>query len=345
MNLIALGQSDLRVSPIALGTMTFGEQNSETEAHAQLDRAASFGINFIDTAEMYPVPPRAATVHRTEEIIGRWLCQQPRDRWVIATKATGPARGLDWIRDGDLRFQRRQLRLAVDGSLRRLRCETIDLYQLHWPERNVPMFGSYLYDPAAERPATPIEQSLEVLAELINEGKIRYVGLSNEWPWGVMQALQAARELNLPRIVTVQNAYSLLNRTWESAMLELCHREAVSLLAYSPLAFGHLTAKYLRDPAADGRINQFPGFGQRYGKPAVQPAVAAYAELAASAGLTPTQLALAFVYRRWFVASTIIGATTLAQLEENLAAFAVNWTAELEQAVEALHLRYFNPAP
>jgi aryl-alcohol dehydrogenase-like predicted oxidoreductase len=343
--MIHLGQSSLKVSRVCLGTMTFGQQNDQGEAEAQLELAQAHGINFIDTAEMYPVPPKAETAHRTEEILGRWLVRQRREDWVIATKITGGGRGMEWIRPGGLAFDRANIRAAVEGSLRRLQTSHIDLYQLHWPERNTPMFGSYLFDPAEERPFTPIKETLEALAELVEEGKIRHIGLSNEWPWGLMQFLNAAREYGLPRIVSVQNAYSLVNRTYETALLELCHREQVSLLPYSPLAFGHLSGKYLDNPKAQGRITLFAGFGQRYQKPMMEGAVAAYAQLAREHGLTPTQLALAFVGSRWFVASTIIGATSLAQLEENLSAFKRPWSSELEQSVEQLHLRFFNPAP
>lgn len=345
MRYTTLGSSSLQVSTIGLGTMTFGQQNTESEAHAMLDYAVERGIQFIDTAEMYPVPPRAETLFQTETIVGRWLTRQPRDRLVIATKAAGAGRNMTWIRGGDLAFNRANLTAALDGSLRRLRTDYIDLYQLHWPERNTPMFGSYLYDPAQERDFTPIEETLNVLADCVNAGKVRYIGLSNEWPWGVMRFLQVAEERRWPRVVSVQNAYSLLNRTYESALLELCHREQVSLLAYSPLAFGHLTAKYRRDSAAAGRVNLFKTFGQRYQKPMVAPAVAAYAELARDHQLTPTQLALAFVYSRWHVASTLLGATSVAQLQENIDASAVTWTAELEAAVQQLHLQFFNPAP
>ncbi|WP_333700593.1 aldo/keto reductase, partial [Rivihabitans pingtungensis] len=337
--------STLHVSAICLGTMTFGQQNSEAEGHAQLDYAFARGVNFIDTAEMYPVPPRADTVHATERIVGSWLARQDRDKVVLATKATGASRGLQWIRDGQHAFTRANLRAAVEGSLRRLQTDYIDLYQLHWPERNTPMFGEFVYDPAKERPFTPPRETLEALAELVDEGKIRHIGLSNEWPWGLMQFLNAAREYQLPRVVSVQNAYSLLNRTWETAMLEFCHREQIALLPYSPMAFGLLSGKYLRDPQARGRVTEFDGFAQRYSKPGVPEAVAAYAALAEAHGLSPAQLALKFVYSRWFVASTIIGATSLAQLEENLNAWDAPWSEALEQAVADIRLRWFNPAP
>jgi aryl-alcohol dehydrogenase-like predicted oxidoreductase len=345
MKLRQLGESTLQVSEVCLGTMTFGVQNNEAESHSQLDYAFSAGVNFIDTAEMYAVPPTAETYGRTEQIVGNWLQRQARDKVVVATKAAGPGRSLRWIRGGPTAFDRANLRSAVDGSLTRLRTDYIDLYQLHWPARNQPMFGQWQYDPAQERAATPIRETLEALAELIREGKIRHVGLSNEHPWGVMEFVRLAREHDLPRVVSLQNAYHLMNRLYESGLAEVGHREKVSLLPYSPLAFGLLTGKYLDNPALAGRLTLFAGFGQRYAKPNVVPAVAAYAELARQNGLTPTQLALAFVYSRWFVASTIIGATTMPQLQENLAAYAVKLSPEVLAAIDAIHLRYTNPAP
>lgn len=340
-----LGDSALRVSEVCLGTMTFGQQNSESDAHAQLDRAFAAGVNFIDTAEMYPVPPQAATCGRTEEIVGNWLVRQSRQQVVVASKAAGPSRGLNWIRDGQLGFDLARLRAAVEGSLQRLRTDYIDLYQLHWPARNQPMFGQWQYDPAKESASTPILETLEALATLMRAGKIRHFGVSNEHPWGVMEFVRLAREHGLPRPLSLQNAYSLLNRSYESGLAEVCHRENVSLLPYSPLAFGTLSGKYLDKPNAPGRITQFAGFGQRYSKENVAPAVAAYAALAGRNGLTPTQLALAFVYSRWFSASTIIGATSLAQLDENLDALAVQLPPSLLTEIDAIHLRYTNPAP
>ena len=340
-----LGNSDLTVSAICLGTMTFGEQNSEREAHAQLDTAFGRGLNFLDTAEMYPVPPRAETYTRTETIVGTWLKNRPREQAIVATKIAGPRRPLDWIRGGPRSIDRANLRAAVEGSLRRLQTDYIDLYQLHWPERNVPMFGQYQFDPSKETEALPIREQMEALAALVREGKIRYVGLSNETPWGVMEFLRLAEESGLPRIVSVQNSYNLINRVFEYGMSEIAFREQVPLLAYSPLAFGLLSGKYLRDPAAKGRVTAFPGFAQRYDKPGVPAAVSAYAELAARHGRSPASLALAFVYRRWFVASTLIGATGLAQLKENLDAWEAPLSEELLAEIEHIHLRHGNPAP
>ena len=340
-----LGESALQVSEICLGTMTFGAQNSEAEGHAQLDRAFAAGVNFVDTAEMYAVPPRADSYGKTEQIVGNWLVRQARDQVVLATKAAGPGRALDWIRGGPKAFDRANLRAAVEGSLRRLRTDYIDLYQLHWPARNQPMFGEWQYDPAAEREATPIRETLTALAELVQEGKIRYVGLSNEHPWGVMEFVRLAREHDLPRVASIQNAYHLMNRVFESGLAEVCRLENVSLLPYSPLAFGTLSGKYIDNPQAKGRISLFAGFGQRYAKPNVQPAVLAYADLARQNGLTPAQLALAFVYSRRFVASTIIGATTMTQLDENLGAYELALSPDVLAAIDAIHLRYTNPAP
>lgn len=340
-----LGDSALQVSAISLGTMTFGQQNSEAEGHAQLDRAVANGVNFIDTAEMYPVPPRAETCGKTEQIVGSWLRRQARDSVILATKVAGPSRGLHWIRDGKLGYDLASLRAAVEGSLKRLQTDYIDLYQLHWPARNQPMFGQWQFDPRQEQPATPILETLVALATLVREGKIRHFGLSNEHPWGVMEFVRLAREHDLPRPISLQNAYSLINRSFETGLAEVCHREHIGLLSYSPLAFGLLSGKYLANPNATGRITTFPGFGQRYGKINVEPAVAAYAELARGNGMTPSQLALAFVHSRWFTVSTIIGATTLAQLDENLGTQALRLPDTVLAEIDKIHLRYTNPAP
>ncbi|OHC69844.1 MAG: aldo/keto reductase [Rhodocyclales bacterium RIFCSPLOWO2_02_FULL_63_24] len=340
-----LGQSELRVSNVCLGTMTFGTQNSEADAHRQLDFALTRGINFIDTAEMYSVPSNAESYGKTETYIGTWLKRQARDRIVLATKIAGPGRSMKWIRNGELAFNRKNIRAAIEASLARLQTDYVDLYQLHWPDRNTPLFGQYHFDPDKERDFVPLAETLAALAELVREGRVRYVGLSNETPWGVMQFLHMAEQHKLPRVVSVQNAYSLLNRTWEMGLAEIGFRENVALLAYSPLAFGLLSGKYLADPSASGRFNLFPGFAQRYSKINVQPAVAAYVELARAHGMTPTQMALAFVASRRFVASTIIGATTLEQLSEDIDACAGALPDEVVREIEALHLRYCNPAP
>ncbi len=345
MQFTMLGSSDLKVSRVCLGTMTFGTQNSEADAHRQLDFALAHGINFIDTAEMYSVPPDAESYGRTETCIGNWLKRQARDRIVLATKISGPGRSLSWIRNGDLAFNRKNIRAAIEASLARLQTDYVDLYQLHWPDRNTPIFGEYQFDPGKEREFVPLEETLTALAELVKEGRVRHVGLSNETPWGVMQFLHLAQKHGLPRVVSVQNAYSLLNRTWEMGLAEIGFRENVGLLAYSPLAFGLLSGKYLADAQARGRLTLFQGFAQRYSKVNVPPAVEAYAELARANGLTPVELALGFVASRSFVASTIIGATTLEQLGEDIAACEISLGADLLRQIEALHLRYGNPAP
>ncbi|HEX5337974.1 MAG TPA: NADP(H)-dependent aldo-keto reductase [Gallionella sp.] len=339
-----LGESTLQVSALSLGTMTFGEQNSEADAHAQLDYAVSRGVNFIDTAEMYPVAPRAETVHRTESYIGSWLKRQPRNELIVATKIAGPGRGFSWIRNGP-RIDREHITAAIDGSLRRLQTDYVDLYQIHWPDRYVPMFGATSYDVTQERDSVPIAEQLQVLAELVKAGKVRYIGLSNETPWGVSEFVRCAEQLGLPKIVTVQNAYHLMNRTFEDGLAEVCHHAKVSLLAYSPLAFGHLTGKYLADPQAHGRITLFPNFGQRYNKPNVPAASKEYLRIANEAGLSPAQMALAYARTRRFTGSVILGATSLEQLKENLDSAELTLSAEVLEKIEAVHKLYPNPAP
>jgi len=339
-----LGESDLSVSVLSLGTMTFGEQNSEAEAHAQLNLAVARGVNLIDTAEMYPVPPRAETVHRTESYIGSWLKHQHRDKLVIASKIVGPSRGFSWIRGGP-RVSREQIHAAIEGSLTRLNTDYLDLYQIHWPDRYVPMFGGTSYDAAEEHEATPIVEQLEALGELVQAGKVRYIGLSNETPWGVAEFVRLADAMRLPRVVSIQNAYHLMNRTFESGLAEVCRHTRVGLLAYSPLAFGWLSGKYQADPAAIGRITLFPGFGQRYAKPNVQSATMEYVRIAREAGLRPAQMALAFVRTRWFTTSVILGATSLDQLNENLDSAGIGLNADVMDQIEAVHQRYPNPAP
>jgi aryl-alcohol dehydrogenase-like predicted oxidoreductase len=347
-----LGQTDLQVSSVCLGTMTYGDQNTEAEAHAQLDYALAQGINFIDTAEMYPVPPKAETFTRTESIIGTWLKHQARDKIILGSKVAGRNRGLNWIRNGDDSLTRQNIRSAIEGSLKRLQTDYLDLYQLHWPERNVPLFGQYQFNPQAEQDAqgqqkawVSIHTQLETLAELIAEGKVRAIGLSNEQPWGLMEFLRISQEYNLPRVATLQNSYHLMNRTIDFGISEILYREQVSLLAYSPLAFGHLTGKYIANPQARGRVSMFLGYAQRYTKPNVTPASRRYAELAHAHGLTPTQLALSFVMHRWCVTSTIIGATTMEQLQENIGAYAVKLSDEVLAEIDQIHLAMTNPAP
>ena len=352
MDYIKLGNSDLNGSKVCLGTMTFGDQNSQTEAHEQLDYAVAQGINFIDTAEMYPVPPKAETYTRTETIIGAWLKHQARDKLIIGSKTSGPRRGLPWIRNNEFSLDRATIRNALHDSLTRLQTDYIDLYQIHWPERNVPLFGQYQFDATNEidsngneKQWVSIHNQLETLAELVKEGKIRAIGLSNEQPWGVMEFMRCAKQYNLPHIATLQNSYNLLNRNIDFGMSEICYRENVSLLAYSPLGFGHLSGKYIDNPQATGRVTLFRGYAQRYTKPNVAAASAAYAQLARAHDLTPAQLALSFVMQRWCVASTIIGATSMMQLQENIGAYNVKLSPEIIKEIDAIHLRFTNPAP
>jgi len=340
-----LGASELDVSEICLGTMTWGEQNTEQEAHEQLDYAVSCGVNFIDAAEMYPVPPRGETQGRTEAYLGTWLKRQQRSKLIIATKITSTGRGFAWVRGGPAAIDRKSVREALEGSLQRLQTDYVDLYQIHWPDRYVPSFGKSFYEPSQERASVPIQEQLEALAEQVRAGKIRYVGLSNETPWGLMEFVRLAREHALPKVVSVQNAYNLLNRTFEAGLSEVHRHLDVPLLAYSPLAFGHLSGKYLDGAQPAGaRLTRFPPFGQRYGRVNVPEAVAEYAALARRGGLTPASMALAFVRSRWFTASTIIGATTMQQLRENIASSEVSLDEEMIEAIDAVHLRFPHPA-
>ncbi|BAZ40425.1 aldo/keto reductase [Calothrix sp. NIES-4101] len=340
-----LGDSDLKVSEICLGTMTYGHQNTIEEAHQQLDYAISQGVNFIDAAEMYPVPPRAETYGFTEAYIGEWLKQQQRDKLIVATKIAGPSRHMTWIRDGVNTIDSINLKQAVDDSLKRLQTDYIDLYQIHWPDRYVPLFGNAAFDPNQERETVAIAEQLSVFADLIKAGKICYVGLSNETPWGITTFSHISQQLGLPKVVSIQNAYNLLNRVFDWALAEASYRENIGLLAYSPLAFGFLSGKYLHGKPEKTRISLFAGFGQRYNKPNVNDAVAAYVEIAHKHNLTPAKLALAFVRTRWFVSSTIIGATTLEQLKENLESIDVVLNEEILSELDAVHTRYPNPAP
>ena len=335
MELRKLGSSDLHISALSLGTMTFGEQNTVADAHAQLDLAIAHGVNFIDTAEMYPVAPRAETCGRTESYIGSWLKNQQRDKLMVATKIAGPARGFSWIRN-DPKVNRQHIAAAIDASLRRLQTDYIDLYQIHWPDRYVPMFGATSYDITQQRDTTPILEQLQALASLVKAGKVRHIGLSNETPWGVSEFLHCAEKYNLPKIVSVQNAYHLMNRGFETGLSEMCQHSHVGLLGYSPLAFGHLTGKYLSDTAAHGRITLFPNFGQRYAKINVPAAVQEYVRIAHDAGLSPAQMALAFARTRWFTCSAILGATSLPQLKENLASAEIMLSAETLTRIEAV---------
>ncbi|BES72526.1 NADP(H)-dependent aldo-keto reductase [Marinobacter nanhaiticus D15-8W] len=340
-----LGQTDLEVSLICLGTMTWGEQNSEAEAFEQLDYAVDAGINFIDAAEMYPVPPRAETQGATETCLGNWLKRRGRrDDLVIASKVAGPGNGLGYLRDGP-RLTRKHIHQAVDASLDRLQTDYIDLYQVHWPDRSTNFFGQLGYRHDTDETATPIEETLEALAELVEAGKVRHVGLSNETPWGTMRYLQVAKERGWPRMVSIQNPYNLLNRSFEVGLAEIAHREQVGLLAYSPLAFGVLSGKYLGGKRPQGaRLTLFERF-QRYSSDQVEAATQAYAELAAQHGLSLTHLALAYVNSRDFLTSNIIGATTMEQLRENIDSAQVTLSEDVLKGIEAIHKDFTYPAP
>ncbi len=341
-----LGQTDLRVSVVGLGTMTWGEQNSQAEAFEQLDYAVEQGVNFIDTAEMYPVPPTAETCGKTEQYLGEWLHRHGRrDQLVIASKVAGPADWLPYLRDGNLRLNRAHMTQALDDSLRRLQTDYIDLYQLHWPERTTNYFGDLGYRHNHREQPTPIEETLGVLAEFVKAGKVRTIGLSNETPWGIMRFLQMAEQLGLPRVVSVQNPYSLLNRTFEIGCSEISHREHVGLLAYSPLAFGVLTGKYLDgQQPADARLTRFTRFS-RYSGPVAAEVTDKYVALAKDHRLDPAQMALAYVHNRQFVTSTLIGATTMPQLTSNIASIDIKLTEGVLAEIEQIHRQRPNPCP
>ncbi len=338
--------TDLSVSVLGMGTMTFGEQNSEAEGHAQLDMAIDHGVNFIDTAEMYPVPPRKATYGETERIVGTWLkARDCREQVILATKAAGPGDSFRYIRDGELRFNRAHLTEALDASLKRLQTDHIDLYQLHWPERSTTCFGQRDYPWKTEQDLTPLRESLEVLSDFQRLGKVRHVGISNETPWGAMTWLRLAQEHGLPRMVTVQNPYNLLNRSFDTGLSEVAHHEDLRLLAYSPLAFGKLSGKYLNGVRPAGaRLTEFPRF-KRYEKAAAEQAVQAYVKIARQAGLNPAQMALAFVNTRPHLASNLIGATTLEQLESNLRSADLPLSDDVLASIDKIHERFPNPCP
>jgi aryl-alcohol dehydrogenase-like predicted oxidoreductase len=354
MNLphLTLGRSDLAVTPICLGTMTFGEQVGEAQAHAILDRALERGLNFIDTAEMYAVPARAETFGATETIIGRWFAKRPdaRRQVVLATKVSGPSRNMAWIRNGATDLTPEAIVQACDDSLRRLQTEQIDLYQIHWPNRNVPMFGALYFDPARDGQNTSIEAQLRALETLVKAGKIRHIGLSNETPWGVMSFVQAAEQFGLPRVATVQNPYALVSRALDNGLDEVLHREQVGLLAYSPLAFGALTGKYDElgfDPERPelGRLAKFDSMRkQRWARGEALLAARRYNALARAHGLTPTQMALAFCYRSRRVASTLIGVTSVAQLDECLNAWTTELSRQLLDEIDAIRWDIRDPA-
>ncbi|WP_019570618.1 NADP(H)-dependent aldo-keto reductase [Thioalkalivibrio sp. ALE11] len=338
-----LGRTGIDVSLIGLGTMTWGEQNTEAEAFEQLDYALERGINLIDAAEMYPVPPRAETQGLTERYIGNWLRSRGcRDRVVLASKVAGP--GMDYLRGGT-RLTREHVEQAVDASLERLQTDCIDLYQVHWPARSTNFFGKlgYVHDP--DDRATPIEETAAALKDVVASGRVRYVGISNETPWGFMEWLRQHERGLAERIVSIQNPYSLLNRSFEAGLAEMAIREDAGLLAYSPLAFGMLSGKYREGRKPEGaRLMLYERF-LRYSNPQALASTEEYARLAEDHGLTPTQLALAFVNRQPFVTSNLIGATTMEQLRENIDSVNVALPDEVLQALEDIHARYTYPSP
>ena len=341
-----LGTSPLQVSALALGSMTWGEQNNEAQGFEQIRRAQAAGINFIDTAEMYPVPPKGETAGATERIIGNYLQRfGGRSDWIIASKAAAPGNGMSHIRRGHAHFDRANLVAAVDASLQRLQTDYIDLYQLHWPDRHTNYFGQLGYTHNADAHLTPIEDTLEALAELVASGKIRHIGLSNETPWGVHRFLHLADKHGWPRVVSIQNPYNLLNRSFEVGLAEVAMREQCGLLAYSPLAFGMLSGKYENGARpANARITLFSRFA-RYTNPQAIAACSRYVTLAREHGLDPAQMALAFVTRQPFVTSNIIGATSLEQLDSNLASSELTLSADVLAGIEAIHKAQPNPAP
>lgn len=339
-----LGNTDIDVSIICLGTMTWGEQNNKKEAFSQMDCALDYGVNFFDTAELYSVPPRKETWGSTEKIIGDWLEERGcREKVILATKVTGRS-GMKWFRNKETRLNKEQINLAVDGSLRRLKTDYIDLYQLHWPDRKSNFFGQLSYKHQNDDDFVEIEEQLGVLSELVESGKVRYIGLSNETPWGLMKFLSIAERLDFPRIVSIQNPYSLLNRSYEVGLAEISIREKCGLLAYSPLAFGMLTGKYDNGSKPDGaRLTLFGDMFTRYTKPKGLKYSEKFNDLAKSFNISPTQMALAFVNSRDFLTSNIIGATNLQQLKENIESYKVKLSDEILDEIEKISEE--NPFP
>ncbi len=342
-----LGNTDLDVSVICLGSMTWGQQNTAEQAFEQMDYALTQGVNFFDTAELYAIPPKAETYGRTEEIIGEWLhARGCREQIILASKIAGP--GEDWIphiRGGKTRFDRNDIAQALDKSLARLQTDYLDLYQLHWPQREANFFGKLGFESPSDEQLTPVLETLEALAEQVKAGKIRHIGLSNETPWGVMQFLHYAEQAGLPRVVSVQNPYSLLNRSYEIGLAEVSWREKAGLLAYSPLGFGVLSGKYLHGEKPEGaRITLYPDY-TRYNSPAAITATEHYVALAQAYDIDPAQMALAYVNSRPFLTSTIIGATSMQQLRSNIDSINLQLPSEVLEAIEDIHLTHANPSP
>jgi len=343
-----LGNTDIDVSLIALGTMNYGEQNTQAEAFEQLDYAFEQGINFYDVAEVYSIPPKAETFGASETILGNWLQQRGlREQVVLATKVTGRGdrnKGIEHVRDG-ARLNAAQIKQAVEGSLKRLQTDRIDLYQVHWPERMTNFFGRLGYEHADEADNVSIAETLCALNDLVKDGKILHVGLSNETPWGVMEYTRVAAEFNFPRVMSIQNPYNLLNRTYEIGLAEISVREQMGLLAYSPLAFGVLTGKYLNGAKPAGaRLTMYDRFA-RYNSPYATAATQAYSDLAKEVGLSLVELSMAFIHRQSFLSSNIIGATTMAQLKQNIATADVVLSDDTVKAINTIHHQYCNPAP
>ena len=337
-----LGNTDIDVSVICLGTMSYGEQNTEKEAHEQLDYSLDRGVNFIDTAEMYAIPPKKETYGKTEELIGTWIKRRgERSKYIIATKVAGP--GMEYVRGGS-RLSSEHIVKAVESSLKRLQTDYIDLYQVHWPERKSNYFGRLGYE-YSEDTGIAIEETYKAMDKLVRDGKVRYLGISNETPWGVNEYLRLEREHGYNKIMSIQNPYSLLNRIYEVGLAEITHRENVGLLAYSPLGFGMLTGKYAEGTPSDSRLGLYGDWFTRYSnKPSID-AVSKYINLAREFSITPTQLALAFVNSRPFLTSNIIGATKMSQLEENIDSIEVSLNTEILEAIEEIHVSNPNPAP
>lgn len=354
MKKTTLGRSDIAVPQICLGTMTFGEQVNEADAHRILAHSLASGVDFLDTAEMYAVPPKAETFNATETIIGNYFAANPsaRAKWTVATKVAGPSRGMPWIRGGSAELTRSDIIAACEGSLRRLQTEVIDLYQIHWPSRSAPMFGGIYFNPTDDARVTDtMHEQLAALGELVVAGKVKAVGLSNETPYGVHEFVRLAEQHNLPRISTVQNPYSLINRSYENGLDETMHHLGISLLAYSPLAFGLLTGKYdasgLTGDGApvEGRMTKFPSMrNQRWGRPESLNVAKLYNQLARDNDLTPSQLALAYCYQQPKVTSTIIGVTSIAQLDECIDAHEVTLSEELLKSIDAIRWVHRDPA-
>jgi aryl-alcohol dehydrogenase-like predicted oxidoreductase len=344
-----LGRSDIRVSALCLGTKTWGQQNTEAEAHMQLDYALDQGINFIDTAEMYAIPPRAETQGETERIIGNWLTlRRNRNKFVLATKVAGPSAATYLRSDGrHPRLDGQNIRAAIEASLTRLRTDYIDLYQVHWPDRPLALFGGVAPGGAADaqRTEVPIEETLAALGELVTEGLVRQIGVSNETAWGLSRYLHISETDNLPRVVSVQNAYNLVNRTYEAGLAEFAAREQVGLLAYSPLGQGYLTGKYRGGARPPGARTTLFNRGGRYEKPGTAEAIDKYLAIAAEFGLDAAQLAIAYVTSRPFVTSSIIGATTMDQLKTNIGAKAITISPEMEARIDAVYQLHGSPAP